>query len=216
MKGDVFTKNKQLSQSSSGSNFFIQPEQIHVNNSEIPSKHLNDYDYNILREDAYKNINDELFKLEYKINKKERELSELENQIKLAKELNSDNLVKNLIVRKKQLLIDLDNLNDIYNESTLSAKISGRLITKFKDKCSLLINLTSNFKNYIMSHIPTRFSTFIELKGSLTKLESINKSVDELVSLQIPYGEAQNKYEQLSHYIQKANSIQSEISKHLK
>ena len=47
-------------------------------------------------------------------------------------------------------------------------------------------------------------------------LENINKSVDELVSLNIPYGESLSKYEQLSKYIIKANSIQAQISNHLK
>ena len=42
-----------------------------------PSRRLNDYDYNILKEDAYKEINDELFKLEYKISKIEEDLKHI-------------------------------------------------------------------------------------------------------------------------------------------
>ena len=41
-----------------------------------PVRRLNDYDYNILREDAYKDVSDELFKLEYKISRLEEELTE--------------------------------------------------------------------------------------------------------------------------------------------
>lgn len=40
-----------------------------------PVRRLNDYDYNILREDAYKDVSDELFKLEYKISRLEEELT---------------------------------------------------------------------------------------------------------------------------------------------
>ena len=64
--------------------------------------------------------------------------------------------------------------------------------------------------------LPQKFSTSMELKKSLLKLDNINKSVDELMTLQTPYGEAQDKYEQLSKYIVKANNIQAEISKHLR
>ena len=53
----------------------------------------------------------------------------------------------------------------------------------------------------------------MEIKSSLDKLENINKSVDELMSMKIPYGESNYRYDILSKYISKANSIQSEISK---
>ena len=60
-----------------------------------------------------------------------------------------------------------------------------------------------------MSKLPKQLSTVIELKKSLSKLKNINRSVDELMSLNAPYGEKSDKYEQLSKYIIKANSIQS-------
>ena len=59
-------------------------------------------------------------------------------------------------------------------------------------------------------------SSVIELKQSLNKLESINKNVDELMTMQTPYGEAADKYAQLSKYIARANNIQAKISRSLK
>ena len=64
--------------------------------------------------------------------------------------------------------------------------------------------------------MPKNFKTVLELKNSLVTLQSINKSVDELMTLNIPYGEQIDKYEQLSKYIIKANSIQAEISQNIK
>ena len=64
--------------------------------------------------------------------------------------------------------------------------------------------------------LPSKFSSVLEIRQSLEKLESINKSVDELMSLQTPYGEAGDKYTQLSKYITRANNIQAQISKSLR
>ena len=61
-----------------------------------------------------------------------------------------------------------------------------------------------------------KFASVQELKQSLNKLENINKSVDELMTLQTPYGEADEKYDQLSKYITRANTIQAKISRLLK
>ena len=42
-------------------NFFLQPEDIHsFANKTEPQRRLNDYDYNILKEDAYKDVTDEI------------------------------------------------------------------------------------------------------------------------------------------------------------
>ena len=64
--------------------------------------------------------------------------------------------------------------------------------------------------------LPSKFSSVLEIRQSLRKLENINKSVDELMTLQTPYGEAGDKYEQLSKYITRANNIQAQIAKSLK
>ena len=67
-----------------------------------------------------------------------------------------------------------------------------------------------------IAKLPKRFATVLEVKKSLSKLENISRNVDELMTLQTPYGEAGDKYEQLSKYIIKANNIQAQIAKSLK
>ena len=68
----------------------------------------------------------------------------------------------------------------------------------------------------ILSKFPGKISSVIEIKNSLKTLENINKSVDELMKSKYPYGEASEKYNQLSKYIARANTIQAEIYKFMK
>lgn len=195
-------------------NFFLGIGDDNLNSE--PTRRLNDYDYNILKEDAYKDISNELFKLEYKISKLEEELKSIELQIQSARDISDYDSVEVLTNRKRQLQEDLAGLVEIYNDKSLSAKISGGVFNLFKDKVSKLNNVLTNLKNSIISVLPGKMSSVIELKQSLNKLESINKNVDELMTMQTPYGEAADKYEQLSKYIARANNIQAKISRSLK
>ena len=205
-------------------NFFLLEESPTINHSKQgisePARRLNDYDFNLLKEDAYKDVSDDLFKLEYKISRTEEEIKTLNNQIQSAREIGDYNLIEELNYRKNLLLEDYEALVAIYNEKSLSARISDKILSFFGNK---LKNDIKNFQQkmsgvseIIISKMPKQFSSIIELKKSLNKLENLNKTVDELVSLNIPYGENINKYEQLSKYIIKANSIQAEISKYIK
>lgn len=203
-------------------NFFLSDGGFPMQNTmEIsePTRRLNDYDFNLLKEDAYKDISDDLFKLEYKISKIEEEIKTLEAQIQSAREIGDYNLIEELYTRKDSLVEDYKNLLAIYNDKSLSAKISDKILNlfgcKLKNKLYNFQKHVTNISEIILSKMPKQFSSAIELRKSLTKLENLNKSVDELVSLNIPYGENINKYEQLSKYIIKANSIQTKISRYM-
>ena len=203
-------------------NFFLMeetPDLLKLNQPVSDSvRRLNDYDFNLLREDAYKDVSDDLFKLEYKISRIEGEIKDLDNQIKAANEISEVELIEDLSFRKKALEDELEALLAIYNDKSLSAKISDKILSFFganlKKELSIFQSKISNVSDVILSKMPKQFSSIIELRKSLAKLENLNKSVDDLMSLNIPYGENYNKYEQLSKYIIKANSIQSEISQY--
>lgn len=219
---DIFEGNK--SQHHSSENFFLQNSISSISESfsgvSEPTRRLNDYDFNLLEEDAYKDINDDLFKLEYKISKIEQEIKTLEYEMQAATEIGDDVFVQDLKTRKVQLIEDYDELLNIYNAKSLSGKISDKIFgfisPKFKANSSIFQSKVSFIMESILSKMPKQISSVFELKKSLLKLEYLNKSVDELVSLNIPYGENVDKYEQLSKYIIKANSIQAELSKYLK
>lgn len=201
-------------------NFFLTEEVPPVQNpfpaNNENSRRLNDYDFNLLKEDAYKDVTDDLFKLEYKISKTEEEIKNIQIQIQAAEDIQDYYLVEELINRKTIIEDDYNTLLSLYREKSLSAKISGSMINKLKGNFNSINNKLSIFSEKIVSKLPKKLTSILELKKSLAKLENINKSVDELVKLNIPYGENVNKYEQLSRYIIKANSLQNEISKHIK
>ena len=224
MRGDMFVNNNENpfgGKFQDEDNFFLQPEDIHSFAKQTePQRRLNDYDYNILKEDAYKDVTDEIFKLEYKISKTEEELKDIDNQIRMAKDVRDFNKVEQLLNRKKQLQEDLEELIEIYNGTSLSAKISGGITNllspKVKEQFGGMRKLFGMFSDAIIAKLPKKFSSVLELRKSLAKLENINKSVDELMTMQTPYGEAGDKYVKLSKYITRANTIQAEIAKTLR
>ena len=205
------------------SNFFLQEntKSYQKNNKNITesTRHLNDYDFNLLKEDAYKDVTDDVFKLEYKISKIEAELKSLDTQLQTAHDINDLTLTRDLLQRKQTLEEDYEALLGLYNDKSISTKIIEGITNLFGANTKLnilkyrkyLIEKTEEF----MSILPGPFSSFIELKKSLNKLENISKSVDELMTMNYPYGENFNKYEQLSKYIIKANSIQNEINTYI-
>ena len=205
-------------------NFFLS-EDMHsyndFNSSNLESmRRLNDYDLNILEEDAYKDIDDELFKLEYKIAKIEDAINIVDNQILAAEEINDCDYIEYLNQRKKVLEVNYGVLLKNYKEKGFSSKLTGSF-SKFarNNKISIFKRIreyNDRFYKFLLKNLPSNLLSLLELKHKMAKLESLNRSVDELVSMNIPYGETYNKYDQLSKYIIKANAIQAEIIKQVK
>lgn len=199
-------------------NFFLSENPSQPNYQELvePTRRLNDYDFNLLKEDAYKDVSDDLFKMEYKIARIEEDIKAIELQIQAAKDIQDYELAGELSGRLLILKEDYEALVAIYKEKSISARLTNILGDKLKPKITAFQEKVSIFSEIVLSKLPKKFSSILELKKSLQKLENINRSVDELVSLNIPYGENIDKYEQLSKYIIKANAIQNNISKFVK
>lgn len=219
MEGDKFiSSGNSTNPKEKDDNFFIQTDYASMRqpSSEQQRKHINDYDFNILKEDAYKEVDDKILKLEYKISKAEAEIKDLSAQIQAARDINDYDLAESLMAQKKNYEEDLASLVSMYKDASLSTKISSGLTNKISKKFSGVKDYLTSVSDSLLSRLPGKFSNLVEIKNSLTKLENINKSVDELMNMHIPYGESVEKYDQLSKYILKANSIQSEISKIMK
>lgn len=202
-------------------NFFVQQEKsATAEYVQEPSRRLNDYDFNLLKEDAYKDVSDELFKLEYKISKLEDEYQAIDNQIQSARDISDYDTVEQLMNRKRQLYEDLEILSKIYNEKSLSTKISGGIFNilspRLRNQVKKFNSQIKVLRDILISKLPGKFASVQEIKQSLNKLENINKSVDELMTMQTPYGESFDKYEQLSRYITRANAIQAKIARTLR
>ncbi len=219
MKGDIFENNGNNFLNNDDDNFFLQQEKSYDYVQE-PARRLNDYDFNLLKEEAYKDVSDELFKLEYRISKLENEYQSIDNQIQSARDISDYDTVEYLMNRKKQIYEDLVLLAQIYNEKSLSSKISGGIFNilspKIRNSLSKFNNTFKAAMDSFLSGLSGKFASVQEIKQSLSKLENINRSVDELMTLQTPYGEAVDKYEQLSKYITRANAIQAKIARTLK
>ena len=161
-----------------------------------------------------------MFKLEYKISKIEEELKNIDIQIQTAQDIADSNSLGELNARKLILREDLEALIAIYNDKSVSARITENMSNLFGARFQTgIVNFKSKlsvFTENIMSKLPGPFSSVIELKKSLNKLENISRSVDELMTMNIPYGENFNKYEQLSKFIIRANSIQAEINNYMR
>ena len=224
---DIFESTKQNpfnSEEKDANNFFLMDETDVLTKPNNPmqerTRRLNDYDFNLLKEDAYKYVSDDLFKLEYKISKAEEEIKGLNSQIQAARDIQDYNLIRELENQKKETEEDREALLAIYNDKSLSAKITDSIFNilgaKIKNKIKTFNKNCSNFSETIISKLPKKFSSILEIKKSLEKLENINKSVDELITLNIPYGENIDKYQKLSKYIIKANSLQAEIFQQIK
>lgn len=215
MEDDIFTnKSDSYNPQTDGykKNFFINSQNIYGAKEQNQGKRLNDLDFNILKEDAYKKINNDRFKLEYQISKSEEDIREVEKQLQAAKDINDFKLAQTLLDRKLQLEFEMKELVEQYKSSNIPDRINQNSVGQL----NAIKNTILNLKGIFTSKLPTRISSLIELKNSLSKLENISKSVDELMTMQVPYGEASDRYEQLSKYIVKANAIQSSIAKHLK
>lgn len=181
-----------------------------------PGVRMNDFDSNILENNAYQSIEDEMFKIEHKIEILEANLSKLNSEIDALENLNYDIQVPYLKERRQKILQELAELNEKYSHMGISAKISGQIVSA--------VNFTSNKRNSIFSKagdflskkvltkISKKFSYSQSIKEALDKLSEISLSVDELVKLQAPYGETINRYEKLTAYLNKINTIQVQIA----
>lgn len=220
---DTFELSKKTSRNTQSSsnfeNFFMNENKITntINFTNINyAKRLNDYDLNLLEEDAYKDVEDDIFKLEYKIHKLEEELKNINSQLQVAIEINDYIKIKELASRKEFAESNYKELIAEYNTRSISTKITSKLSNyisnPIKARFNFINNLLTSFIKKISLKLPQKYLSIFELKNSLNKLENINKNVDELMTLNNSYSNDVNKYDRLSKYIIKANSIQAQIN----
>lgn len=178
---------------------------------------LNALDSTLLESEAYQNIDDEVFKTEYKINKLELAIKSIDKEIENAKSINDFQKADVLTMRKHSLQNELKTLYASYGESDVTTKLSGGLTSMLNAKPTVLSNVvdacTSFLSKKILPKISKSFNSGQNIKAALSKLETLNKNVDELVTMQTPYGEADERYDRLTNYLNRANVIHFQISK---
>ena len=184
-----------------------------------PLNRLNGLDSTLLEKEAYRDIDDDAFKIEYKIEQLESEIKILDKQIASAEAINDTEKIDMLKMKKHSVEYQLNDLYKIYNGADITRKLTGNITSLMKPKKNVFSEFKHNVSNFInnkiLAKISRRFNSGRDLKTALNKLQNINQNVDELVSLQAPYGEKEEKYDRLTRYLTKANTIQYQISKEL-
>lgn len=189
----------------------VKQNPFNENLIEEPKSRLNGYDSSILNDKTLPEAETAKLKLEYKISEKQKELTDINGKIKNAEAYGTQNEVLSLRVRKQRLEQELFELNRQHANSSKSIKtLTGEVIE------IPWIRKTQTFlSRNILSKVSKKFNSLVFLGDSLEKLADINKSVDELIEMNIPYGEKKENYEKLTEYLYKANRLHSEISKTL-
>lgn len=201
-------------------NFFISnSKKDNEQQKQTCNLRINDYDSTILEDNAYQLISDEMFKIEHKIGILENNLFRINSEIEALQTLGAYLQVAELEERKQKVERELSELNKRYSELGLSARISGQIATAVSSTSNKKTNVFSKTKNFlskkILAKISKKFGHNQAIKEALENLCSINSGVDELIKLQIPYGEKIIRYEKLTAYLNRANVIHSQISKNM-
>lgn len=208
---------------SEAENFFAknsnsQKENSHEN--QTLGSRLNDYDSNILENNAYHDMPDEMLKLEHKIGLLEQTLAQINTEIDALESLGAQIQISDLKERRRKIEEELKELNNKYCHLGVSSKISGNIasIVHFASnkKFENLDKVKGFVQKNLLAKVSKKFNQNLTMKEALEKLSSINVSVDELVNMQIPYGENLTRYEKLTAYLNKANVIHSKISHDMK
>lgn len=183
------------------------------NNKNNENIRLNDYDLNIMEEYAYKDLKDEVLKLECNITALENKLEKLNLEISSLEGLNQGVYLSDLKFKRDLIKTELANLQKKYENMSFSNGLSYRL-SKFFSKLGKgnIFQIFSEFLiRYILPKCSKKFKYTVLIKDALNSLNTINSSVDELIKMQTPYGEENYRYEQLTAFLNKANYLHSQI-----
>ncbi len=176
--------------------------------SKSSSRRLNGYDSSILNDKTLPQGDSEKLKIEYKINEKQQALTEINGKIKNAELYGTQNEVLSLRVRKQRIEQELFELNKQNASQTKIKTLTGEIIEL------PWVKKAQNFvSRNVLAKVSKKFNSIVFLGDSLEKLAEINKTVDELIEMNVPYGEKKENYEKLTQYLAQANQIHAQISK---
>ena len=187
--------------------------------SVVLPKRLNSLDSSMLEDAAYNVLDDVELKLEKKIDNIEVLIKSLNEKIIVADTIKDEVQKKDLLRQKKILMQNREILLAQYKshntESQLVSVISNLLQLPQKIKK----NIRKRFKKFLRtSKLLQHFTPLVRslmVRDTLGRLNKINKSVDELVNMQIPFGEQDERYETLVAHLSRAGALHSQIIKEL-
>lgn len=181
------------------------------------SKRLNGYDCVILNQTNFDNNTQEAedLSIEYRIKDKEAQVKDLDAKIKVADDYGTQNEALGLKAKRQRLLQELDILRkqQLYGNRVLGEKNKQAYHETFKKRMPIIYKIQEFISRQILARLSKKINSVVTLSDSLEQLSQISKSVDELVDMNVPYGEKVHNYEKLTEYLNQANLIHSKISK---
>ncbi|MBP3847335.1 hypothetical protein J6I39_06260 [bacterium] len=182
-----------------------------------PQKRLNGYDSTILNSSKFDQTEEQELSIDYRIKEKENAIKELDEKIKLADNYGAQNEALGLKAKRQRYLQELSSLEKqrMYGGRVLGDK-EKILHNTLKEKLPFIYKLQTFVSRKILAKISKKVNSVVTLSDSLEQLSQISKSVDELMDMNIPYGEKSKNYDKLTQYLSKANVIHSKISKSLR
>ncbi len=181
-----------------------------------PIKRLNGYDSAILNNTRFDEPDGEDLSLEYRIKDKESTLRDLNAKIKTADNYGTLNEALSLKAKRQRIMQELDTLRkqQLYGGRVLGERKQFSH-NDFKERMPVIYKIQEFISRQIMARLSKKVKSVVTLSDSLDKLSEISKSVDELIDMNVPYGEKTGNYEKLTEYLNQANQIHSKITKSL-
>lgn len=184
--------------------------------SSNPIKRLNGYDSAILNSTKFEEPKGEEVSIEYRIKDKESTIKDLESKIKIADNYGTQNEALSLKAKRQRLLRELDTLRkqQMYGNRVLGEQRQAS--NSVKETMPVIYKVQDFISRQIMARISKKVNSVVTLSDSLDKLAQISKNVDELIDMNVPYGEKVQNYEKLTEYLNQANLIHSKITKSMR
>lgn len=189
------------------------------NFNQIPQKvqrRLNGYDSTILNKANFEQVQEPDLSMDFRIKEKETILKELDEKIKLSDNYGNQGESLSLKAKRQRIYQELNTLKkqQIYGLQGIAEDKFSHGTLKYK--MPVLYKINDFVSRHILSKVSKKISSVVALSDSLEQLSDISRSVDELVGMNIPYGEKVQNYEKLTQYLSQANAIHTKISKTLR
>lgn len=120
---------------------------------------------------------------------------------------------------KKLIERNLANLQQQYQQQNFETGLTSALTKAMNFPQKMKENFQKAFKSFLRrSKFLRKYTPLVKammVKDTLGKLDKINKSVDELVKMKVPFGEQEERYETLVNHLSRAGALHSQILKEL-
>ena len=217
--GNIFSRDYNFSAVNPFSNNFETSSQsakeVKTQPATNPIKRINGYDSAILNKTNIEEPEGEDLSIDYRIKEKESVVKDLDAKIKVADNYGTQNEALSLKAKRQRVLQELDTLRkqQMYGGRVLGEKQAFH--QSFKEKMPVIYKIQEFISRQILSRVSKKVKSVVTLSDSLEQLSEISRSVDELIDMNVPYGEKVQNYEKLTEYLSQANMIYSKISKSL-